>query len=204
MNAPLTFDALRIANLQRVGRFTNNSGSLCHTNPDGSDWAPSDWFMALMGEIGELAEARSMLMLSASRGSAAEMRVRAIGVKHEIADVQTYLDLFAARTLDGNDHADETVQAKVMLAVMQLGAACNELKKMLRGDHQKVGAEARIEEQLLKAALTLINARALFMSDGIQRFPEIAFAPGLGVDLGAATREKFNMVSDRVGCEVKL
>lgn len=91
----LTFALLRKANMVRLPRFRNSRGELAHIEPDGSDWTPAQWLQALVGEVGEYANVRKKF----ERGdlSFAQYVEQAA---HELADIQTYLDLLAARALD--------------------------------------------------------------------------------------------------------
>lgn len=99
----LSFNTLRAANLKRLPRFKNKHGGLAHSKPDGSDWSPAQWLQALVGELGEFANIRKKF----ERGdlSFEEYKIEA---EKELADVQTYLDLLAARALDvpGIPHPD--------------------------------------------------------------------------------------------------
>jgi len=91
----LTFDVLRQANIARLSQFRNKHGDLAHRTPDGSDWSPAQWLQALIGELGELANERKKF----ERGdlTIAEFQEKAA---RELADVQTYLDIYAQRILD--------------------------------------------------------------------------------------------------------
>jgi NTP pyrophosphatase (non-canonical NTP hydrolase) len=122
----LSFSALRQANTLRLPQFKNRHGELAHRKADGSDWSPSQWLQALVGELGEFANVRKKF----ERGDLTFDQYRTLAEK-ELADVQTYLDLLARRALDIGPNAHET-----------------------------------------------------------------------GVDLGEATRQKFNEVSHRVGADV--
>jgi NTP pyrophosphatase (non-canonical NTP hydrolase) len=124
--AGLSFSALRQANTLRLPQFKNPHGELAHQKPDGSDWSPSQWLQALVGELGEFANVRKKF----ERGDLTFEQYRTLAEK-ELADVQTYLDLLARRALDIGPNAHAT-----------------------------------------------------------------------GVDLGEATRQKFNEVSHRVGADV--
>lgn len=86
---------LRKANKARLPHFRNAKGELAHSQPDGSDWTPSQWFQALTGEVGELANWRKKY----ERGdiTSAEFEYHAA---RELADIQCYLDLLAMRILD--------------------------------------------------------------------------------------------------------
>lgn len=97
----LTFDVLREANIARLPTFKNRHGEPAHSKADGSDWTPSDWFEATLGELGELANLHKKFR----RGdiTAEEFKVHA---EKELADVQIYLDILALRILDvpGSPH----------------------------------------------------------------------------------------------------
>lgn len=51
----LTFGALRQANVERLPLFKGNAGQQAHSEADGSDWSLNDWIVAILGELGELA-----------------------------------------------------------------------------------------------------------------------------------------------------
>lgn len=114
----LTFNALRAANKARIPEFKNCHGEPAHSKPDGSDWSPSDWLEALVGELGEYANERKKFR----RGDIDEATFKMKAAK-ELADVMIYLDILAMQ---------------------------------------------------------------------------------LGIDLGQATQDKFNEVSERVGCGIRL
>lgn len=98
----LSFDILREANRTRLPLFKNGKGELAHTDADGSDWSPSDWMTALVGEVGEAAN----LLKKLRRGDftlddgvhehGKTITVRAWLAK-ELADSVCYLDLLANR-----------------------------------------------------------------------------------------------------------
>lgn len=95
--AALLFSALRAANLKRLTSDTWGTAK---------DWSPNDWMVALVGEVGELAN----MLKKIRRGSAypgMKMPTRE-DIAGELADIQTYLDLLAAR-LDV-DLAEATVR----------------------------------------------------------------------------------------------
>lgn len=95
MNKTFTFNALREANIMRLPRFKNKHGHLAHTEHDGSDWSPSQWLQALVGELGEFANIRKKF----ERGDLTFEQYE-IEAHKELADVQTYLDILAMRCLD--------------------------------------------------------------------------------------------------------
>jgi len=86
----LRFSDLRKANLKRLPLFKNAHGKIAHSSPDGSDWTPSDWIMAVMGELGELAN----ILKKLRRGDYEQYQVQQ-AIEDELADVQTYLDILA-------------------------------------------------------------------------------------------------------------
>ena len=77
--APLTFEALRTANLDRCERAFYPLHS----------WSPSDWATALAGETGETCN----LIKKMRRGDAIDLAE----VGKELADVVMYADLLATR-----------------------------------------------------------------------------------------------------------
>jgi NTP pyrophosphatase (non-canonical NTP hydrolase) len=99
----LTFNALHSANMARLPQFKNCKGELAHSKTDGSDWSPAQWLQAVMGELGEYANKRKKF----ERGDITfeEFEIEA---GKELADVQTYLSILAARCLDdeGCAHPD--------------------------------------------------------------------------------------------------
>lgn len=97
----LTFNTLRNANTKRIPTFRNALGELAHTHSDGSDWTPSQWLQAVIGELGEYANFRKKF----ERGDITLEEFKEKGGK-ELADVQTYLDILAMRCLDTPDRAD--------------------------------------------------------------------------------------------------
>lgn len=80
MKTPLTFDALRDANLRR-----------CDASwPECIPWTAAQWLQALVGEVGEYANWRKKF----ERGDITHEAFIREAAK-ELADVQAYLDLLA-------------------------------------------------------------------------------------------------------------
>lgn len=79
VRAPLTFEALRKANLQRCPEAFHEV----------DDWTPTDWATAMAGECGEACN----LIKKMRRGE----DVPKEKVAKELADMVTYADLLAAR-----------------------------------------------------------------------------------------------------------
>jgi hypothetical protein len=189
---------LRAANKARLPQFKNKHGQLAHSKPDGSDWSPAQWFQALVGEVGEYAEQR----LFFEDGLITLEEFTESGAK-ELADVQCYLDLNAQRALDTTSAVAVCDPAQQLLVVMShLGNYANARKKLDRGDLSQAEFAA-VATTLLNSAVASIQLlqRASFLYGG--KAAVIATHPS-GIDLGQATRDKFNEVSLRVGCEVTL
>jgi NTP pyrophosphatase (non-canonical NTP hydrolase) len=87
---PLTFDALRRANVKRLPQFKNKHGLPAHSKPDGSDWDRSAWLEAVVGEVGEYANKSKKF----KRGDITEAEFLREAAS-ELADVVGYLDLLA-------------------------------------------------------------------------------------------------------------
>jgi hypothetical protein len=94
----LTFDTLRKANFTRNPLFKNNHGVVCHFSADGSEWTPAQWLQAMIGELGEYANKRKKFERGDLTFDEFEKEAR-----KELADVQIYLDILAARCLDSKD-----------------------------------------------------------------------------------------------------
>lgn len=113
--AGLTFKTLREANAKRLPEFRNAKGEYAHKRADGSDWSLGDWMTAVVGEVGEAAN----LIKKVARGDMTLDTVLKTNpddstvtvrdeLAHELADVQTYLDILAFRA--GIDLGDATIR----------------------------------------------------------------------------------------------
>lgn len=192
----LSLGTLRAANVARIPQFTNRHGQPAHSKPDGSDWTPAQWLQALVGEIGEFAEARLKYEvdgMAEEYGSAASK---------ELADVQTYLDIVALRSLDTVPQLESAEQAdaaqRFMVVMSNLGQYANLRKKLDRGD---VDLEEfnHVAPLMLNAA---IQAITMLMVNGPAN--AVVEPHAEGVHLGMATADKFNEVSERVKSTVRL
>ena len=103
MTDGLTFNNLREANIKRLPLFKNKKGEPAHSQPDGSDWPLSQWFEAVVGELGEYANIHKKFV----RGDISEIEFKEAAEK-ELADVQTYLDILAFR--NGIDLGKATIK----------------------------------------------------------------------------------------------
>lgn len=87
----LTFNTLRSANLMRCPLFKNAKGEIAH--PEGLEsWSVNQWFKAMVGELGEFAN----ISKKVDRGDFTQEEAQQ-AMADELADVQIYLDLLAAR-----------------------------------------------------------------------------------------------------------
>lgn len=212
----LTFNTLRGANAARLPQFKNSKGGVAHTKADGSDWSPAQWLGAMLGEIGEWAEVR----IEYEQGQLTYAQFKEKSTK-EVADIQTYLDIFARRSLDtltdsvgpdfhnvpGGDSESFSPAQHLMAVIACLGSYANARKKYERGDFSHEEYRAQRHDFLQRAKLEMDS---LFHYPS--RFDELKQHPGdavqtpnpQGVDLGEATMEKFNQVSERVGSNIYM
>lgn len=193
----LSFASLRAVNRARVPQFKNKLGGAAHSKPDGSDWTPSQWFQALLGEVGEFARVRHQY----ETGQISYETYRVEGSK-ELADVQCYLDLLCMRALDetattpmGPDFSQTLLQL-----VAGLGDYANWRKKLERGD---ITAE-KFAEVAAPGLVEAAEQLALLNSTESRPHAAVVRVHPVGVDLGQATEDKFNEVSKRVGASVFL
>lgn len=89
MTDGLTFNVLNNANEKRIPLFKNKKGELVH-NENGTDWTPSQWLQAIVGELGEYANLRKKF----ERGDINQKEFYDEACK-ELADVQIYLSILA-------------------------------------------------------------------------------------------------------------
>lgn len=91
----LSFATLREANRARLPLFKNAQGGPAHSQPDGSDWSVSDWFVATLGELGEAANQHKKMIRNDFPPTQWEAMHQALA--YELADVAIYLDILAFR-----------------------------------------------------------------------------------------------------------
>lgn len=87
----LSFEQLRVANIERSYQFKNSKGELVH--PDGfksGTWTIGDWMNAVTGELGEACN----FIKKVRRGDMTMDEARS-SIQKEFADVITYLDIAA-------------------------------------------------------------------------------------------------------------
>lgn len=127
----LSFADLRLANTLRLPQFKNAQGEPAHSMDDGSDWSPSDWMTAVVGELGEAAN----IMKKMKRGDFGEpgsalYAAAEAKLSKEFADVVTYMDLMAyqyridlgAAVADKFNEVSKRVGADVFLIEAATGA----------------------------------------------------------------------------------
>ncbi len=180
--------ALREANKARLPQFKNNNGDAAHSKPDGSDWSPMMWMIALMGEVGETAE-------TIYNGEDKPRK------ESELADIQIYLDILGQRITDkdtsGNVNPNYT-EVQLMSVIMTVGAMCELHKKYVRGDIAHVMYTER--RSVLKYRLYEELGAIGKGNDDYKNVVEV----GEGVNLASATIGKFNRTSAKVGSNVLL
>lgn len=197
----MDFETLRAANTKRLPQFKNRHGQPAHSTTDGHDWSPAQWFCAMLGELGETAEV--MLEMRARTISAAEYGEK---IFREIPDIQIYLDLFAKRCLDITPStfqigSQPSVSWALVALVGKLGLFANARKKLDRGDFTLAEYQPWADALQLTIYTTLeylfntTDKPGPFIDDKVINV-------GSGIDLGAATVQKFNEVSERVGSNV--
>lgn len=194
----LTFARLRAANMQRVGIFKNRHGDPAHTKPDGSDWSVAEWMQALVGEFGEFARVR----LDYEMGNLTQEQYERLACK-EVADQQIYLDLMAARAFDERETRTpfNTRAGRMLRLMVFIGEYAELAKKYRRGD---LNAASFAAQRLLRLndARRVIDELIADTNDRLDSNP--GRADPFGMDLGRATKEKFNEVSDRIDVDIKL
>lgn len=183
-------NVLKQANMARLPEFKNSKGEPAHSKPDGSDWSPAQWLQATVGELGEYAGVRDGFEFAQiNQPRFAEFRLEA---GKELADTLTYLSILATQirvdlsippVTDSAAHRRCGSPAQFLQTTLrELGDYANTRKKYDRGDIEEV-------EFYQIAAAKLSNVAYWLDQLALQ----------VGVDLTAATIDKFNEVSRRVG-----
>lgn len=197
----ISFRALRVANRLRLRVFKNSKGEPAHAKPDGSDWTPAQWLQAVIGELGEYAQVR--IDYEAGLLSADQYREKAA---KELADVQIYLDILAQRCLDVTPSGSLSLANELQRLAAHLGAFANLRKKLDRGDYN-------FEDYLTLASPILFgglkpSAEAITrmaVTRAYQGAPlPVSEAHPNGINLGEATRLKFNEVSARISVDIAI
>lgn len=185
----MDLNILNAANRLRLPQFKNKHGAPAHSKPDGSDWSPFMWLIAMMGEVGELADARE----EADKGK-------------EAADVLTYLDIYCQRALDSavdNDDPDPDdhiwTENVLVKCIILLGAICEMHKKAVRGDIDVW----HYETDRFPLVIDLVK-KLLSLEDSIVDRTWMADPDEDGINLSEYTVSKFNEVSERVKSTVTM
>ena len=215
------FSDLRAANAARLPTFRSRSGELCHTSPAaglpvGFDWDRTAWCMALLGEVGELANE----LKKVQRGDATlQERREAIG--NEATDVLTYLDFVAWRfgtslerallTQYGFSTAPEgglTLEALQVAGLREMDVSLNARMVGIgecTGILCRVAIDAdRIEPEVV--ASSRAGVRLSFVQSAIAHLANHLFLllHAAGIDAIPAIATKWNAVSVRVNSPVRL
>lgn len=193
----LNLAALRGANKARLPQFKNNKGEAAHSQPDGSDWTPNEWLIAMMGEIGEVVE-----QVQGFPQRMPGMRDKAIG--KELADVQIYLDITAQRVLDEPLQRKRLPQNRLytdevlMDLMLHLGRLCELYKKHIRGDR----SFDDYERDMLQVYLDMHKSMSAYLDSRVLKAGTKKV--DRGIDLAEVTILKFNETSVKVGSDVVL
>lgn len=181
----MDLNLLNEANALRLPQFKNKHGEMAHSHPKGADWSPRMWLVALMGEVGELVDANELRDPQQ--------------IADEAADVQTYLDIYCQRAVDGYNVDDKsTIEYGLLRLIHSVGKLCENHKKYVRGDTP--------EMTYTKQQTHIIHC----IHQEIDQLQPLSFDahhtpnPGSGINLADATMRKFNRVSERVGSDVFL
>lgn len=204
MNTTLKFFKLRLANLRRLPLFKNKFGTIAHSKSDGSDWSPAQWFQAAVGEMGETARVR----LDYEMGIIDRDEYERL-IQDETPDVMIYWDLFNARALDVTRSVEvprvdlvPSHAQMLMCAMAYIGEYANTRKKLDRGD-VPVDEFISVRNDKLNMAITWL-IRLLDADPMVNHMDVVVEAHPEDIDLGQATINKFNKVSDRISCIVRL
>jgi len=208
IHTPLSFATLRAANILRLPQFKNSFGSV-HSKPDGSDWSLSDWFAAILGELGETAN----YLKKIRRG---DISMNSIDVReqlgNELADIVIYADLTLfqvkkemgfgfgedvkcfdslrqsnVKRLQNDDRPNDTMNELIIRAGHYFGNAA------LVADIHRGNPATVIDQSYVKS----LRVNLCLM---IRTIDTIAFLASL--KLGDCIAAKFNSVSERVGADV--
>lgn len=197
----LSFNTLREANALRVGKFKNLREQPAHKSNNGSDWSVAQWFQAFIGEVGEFAEVRDAF----ERGII-DFDTYKVKATKELADIQTYLDLLAMRSLDITARAPGYRYDAAQLLLLAMGAIgdyANMRKKFDRGDATN---EELTEHRLgaLSAAIRTLGVIRMPTASNALTYHQTEKAHPCGINLGQATADKFNEVSERVKVDIRI
>lgn len=195
----LTFQQLREANLKRLPVFKNSKGEPAHSKPDGSDWTTAQWLQAVIGEIGEYANIRKKF----ERGDIGQWAFDDEAGK-ELADIQIYLDILSYQCgIDFNNSGFSGFQ---------------DLRDFTWSDKYYCDPP---EQCLINLMAPIANIGSSVLAYSTSEYNELmesvmgsnfkdlqirldALAASLNIGLDEATREKFNAVSDRIGCNIYI
>jgi len=179
----------RTANLARREQAYNNA-----------HWTAKDWIACLLGEIGEAIDACKKLRIHseaphAQRGTLGEYSDLTRDYQHEIVDCFVYLDL-ACIALNAGDQLllpVDSILSSAMDAILQSSpnemaswaltaqSACRLMADVNRGNH-----------------VSGVFGMSLILADLIVQTDRH------GWDFEVMIREKFNITSEKIGCEVRL
>lgn len=190
----LTFDDLRKANLARLPLFKNSKGEVVYQEPDGSDWSPADWFLALLGELGEAATIISDIIPHISK-TPSERFVRILSEIGEAANLIKKVRREGVTI----DEVRGKLAKHISTAIVRLEHAAAEMEI----DIETAGPQVIEIVHTIGPAIEDVRPQLAKELADVQCYLDIT-ANVLGVDLGDATVEKFNEVSNRIGVDVYI
>lgn len=222
-NKSLTFATLRSRNVERCEKHFHKL----------TDWTTYDWFMALVGELGEAANLFKKLKRIETDGADAPQNaglpsrkemMKAVG--HELADVQIYLDLLAAslqvslasvvtaRFVPRTRRSRIATFAGLRAAAVAEFARCNDAASLvwpvsqwlalLTADLGSIATSLRGMQQARTGLVRLSWQGAAENHIAGAQSHLCMFATHVGIDLEAVVIEKFNKTSDKIGSKIKL
>ena len=207
----LKFSDLRKANIERLPLFKNKKGEDAHKEPDGSDWGLSQWLQAASGEFGEYANIRKKY----DRGDISWEEFQEFAGQ-ELADVVTYLDIFAYRVglplmdnrffvvLGSNTTFKEFRIDRLGVNSYGLDLTDNMAAKIYLNMHKDLLTLFDICDDCItydnhQNKMRHLRARCNVVISAIDDL-----CAHYEIDLGLAVKNKFNQVSGRIDCSVYL
>lgn len=192
----LDLAVFRQANRLRIPQFKNAQGNAAHSQADGSDWSLGDWVTATLGELGEATN----LLKKIRRGDYDLDYIRPELAK-ELADVITYLDILAMQiNVDLTCLHQQDVQlCKQDRVVLKISTNMGRASELFEQIEMNRDAGETIDEHdwdMFRRHVTF------YFHEIVSGLQELALM--VDVNLGQATIDKFNEVSERVGSTIRL
>lgn len=173
----------------RKANLSRNSISFSEFN---DQWEYEDWITCLLGEIGEAIDARKKIKRSESvKANEDRLVEQRLELAREIADAWTYLDIALAKAGHPSPEFDAVCMEKVRRTLA--GA----------GSFQGWLLVAGLACSMTKYSISYSPAAIPVLASNVFHLL-LALCEEDGLDFRSVLTEKFNLVSDRVGSEIKL